>query len=80
METVLTTDAAKFLEIAESLPIEMRIAIVDRLLESIQPTSEEIDRLWIAEVERRSEEINSGKVKPVPGDVFLKNAREKLGL
>lgn len=80
MENVVTTDAAKFIEIAESLPIEMRIAIVDRLLESIQPTSDEIYRLWLAEAERRSEELRSGKVQAIPGDVFLNNAREKLGL
>jgi putative addiction module component (TIGR02574 family) len=80
MENAVTTEAAKFIEIAESLPIEMRIAIVDRLLESIQPTSDEIDRLWLAEAERRSEEIRSGKVQAIPGDVFLTQAREKLGL
>lgn len=80
METVLTPEAAKFLDTAESLPIEMRIAIVDRLLESIQPTNDEIDNLWISEAEKRSEEIRSGKVEPIPGDVFLRNARKKLGL
>lgn len=80
METVLTSDAAKVLEVAESLPVEMRIAIVDRLLESIQPARSEIDRLWIEEAERRSEELRSGKVVAIPGDVFLREAREKLGL
>ncbi len=76
----LTTDAAKFLEVAESLPIEMRIAIVDRLLESIQPTNIETDRLWVAEADKRAEEIRSGKVTAKPGDVFLSEARQKLGL
>ena len=76
----LSADAAKFLEVAESFPIEMRIAIVDRLLESIQPTDSEIDRLWIAEADKRAEEIRSGKVTAKPGDVFLNEARQKLGL
>lgn len=80
MENVLTTDAAKFLEAAESLPIEMRIAIVDRLLESIQPRNHRIDELWIAEAEKRSEDLRSGKVQAIPGDVFLSEARKKLGL
>jgi len=76
----LTTDAAEFLEVAESLPIEMRIAIVDRLLETIQPTDAEIDKLWVGEADRRAEEIRSGKVTAKRGDVFLKEARQKLGL
>jgi len=76
----LTTDAAKFLEVAESLPIEMRIAIVDRLLETIQPTDSDVDGLWIAEADRRAEEIRSGKVTAKLGDLFLSEARQKLGL
>lgn len=80
MENALTTDAAKFIEIAESLPVEMRIAIVDRLLESIQPGNHEIDELWIAEAERRSEDLWSGKVQAIPSNVFLSEARKKLGL
>ena len=76
----LTTDAAEFLEVAESLPIEMRIAIVDRLLETIQPTNPDIDKLWVAEADRRAAEIRSGKVTAKPGDVFLNEARKKLGL
>ena len=80
MENVVTPDAAKFLEMAESLPIEMRLAIIDRLLETVQPTNPEIDSLWVAEAGKRSDDIRSGKVKPVSGDIFLKEARKKLGL
>ena len=80
MENTISTEAAKFLEMAESLPIEMRLAIIDRLLETVQPTNPEIDVLWAAEAEKRAEEIRSGKVEPIPGDVFLKKARERLGL
>lgn len=76
----LTTDAAKFLEVAETFPVEMRIAIVDRLLESIRPTDPEVEGLWIAEANKRAEEIRSGKVTAKPGDVFLNEARNKLGL
>jgi len=79
METVLNPDAAKFLEVAESLPIEMRIAIVDRLLESIQPTNSEIDRLWIEEVGRRVEEVDSGKLKMIPGEEVIREIRERFG-
>lgn len=58
----------------------MRIAIVDRLLETIQPTNPDTDKLWVAEADRRAEEIRSGKVAAKPGDVFLREARQKLGL
>ncbi|NOT48413.1 MAG: addiction module protein [Acidobacteria bacterium] len=80
MNETFTAEATKFLRTAESLPIEMRLAIIDRLLETVQPIDSEVDRLWIAEAEKRSDEIRSGRVKPVDGRVFLREAREKLGL
>lgn len=80
MNNAVTAETAKFLRTAESLPIEMRLAIIDRLLETVQPVDPEVDRLWIAEAEKRSDDIKSGKVKPIAGRVFLQKAREKLGL
>ena len=79
METT-THDTAKFIEMAESLPIEMRLEIIDRLLESVHPKQSEIDELWLKEAEQRSEEIRSGTAKTVKGEVFIENARKKLGL
>ena len=56
-----------------SLPVEERAIVVDSLLRSLNPPSEEIDRKWMAVVKQRLEEARSGKVKLVPGDqVFEK--------
>lgn len=76
----MTSETAKLVEIAESLPVEMRLAIIDRLLASVHPKQAEIDELWLREAERRSEEIRSGKVEPVQGRAFLENARKNLDL
>lgn len=59
-------------EEAVSLPIEMRAQLIDKLLRSIHPIQKEIDELWAAEVEKRVEEIKSGKVKTIPGDEVFK--------
>jgi len=65
----MTEQSSQFIEIAKSLPIEMRLEIVDSLLESINPTSPAIDELWKPIIRRRIDDIRSGRVKPVPGDV-----------
>jgi len=71
---------AKLTDQILSLPCEDRIYLVDKLLESLNaPSSEEHDRLWAAEVERRIDEIDSGKVKLIPGDQVLAEVRKKLG-
>jgi putative addiction module component, TIGR02574 family len=65
--------------IADTLPIDMKIELVDRLLESISPTQDEIDELWKIEVERRIDEVETGKVRTIPGDKVFAKIRERFG-
>jgi putative addiction module component (TIGR02574 family) len=63
---------------AVSLPLDIRLQLVERLLHSLHPTDKDIDQLWAAEAERRVEEIESGSVKPVPGDEVFRKIRHRL--
>jgi putative addiction module component (TIGR02574 family) len=65
--------------IADTLPIDMKMELVDRLLESISPTQDEIDELWKIEVERRIDEVETGKVRTIPGDEVFAKIRERFG-
>jgi len=57
------------------LPIDLKTKIVDKILNSINPIDKSIDDLWIKEVNRRKDEIESLKVTLVSGDeVFRKIA------
>jgi len=64
---------------AISLPVELRARLVDELLKSLNPSQAEIDELWAAEAERRVGEIESGKVKPIPGEQVFQALRKRLG-
>ena len=64
---------------AISLPVELRARLVDELLKSLNPSQAEIDELWAAEAERRVGEIESGKVKPIPGEQVFQELRKRLG-
>lgn len=57
---------------AVSLPIEERALLVDTLLRSMNPKNEDNDRKWASEAKVRLEELRSGKVKPVPGEVVFR--------
>lgn len=57
---------------AISLPIEKRALLVDSLLQSMNPINKENDQKWALEAKTRLEELRSGKVKSVPGDVVFK--------
>ena len=75
----MSTQTAELISIAESLPIEMRVEIVERLLESMRPNRQEIDDLWKVEIERRIAQVESGEVQLIPGDVVADKIRERFG-
>jgi len=67
-------------EQALQLPVESRALLADRLVESLDMAEpDEIQRLWVAEAERRREEIRSGQVSPVDGAQALADVRRVIG-
>jgi putative addiction module component (TIGR02574 family) len=62
---------------AVSLPVEIRLQLVERLLESLNPSYKDIDELWAIEAEKRVAEIDKGEVKSVPGDMVFEKLRDR---
>ena len=58
---------------AISLPLEERALLVDSLLQSMNPLSKENDQKWAMEAKKRLEELRSGKVAAIPGEVVFRN-------
>ncbi|MCP4135266.1 MAG: addiction module protein [bacterium] len=63
---------------AESLPLDIKTRLIDKLLNSLNPSQKEINDLWAEEAEKRVEEINSGKVKTIPGEEVFKKIHKRL--
>lgn len=64
----MTTKEKELISLVESLPVEMKTKLVEKLLDSLHPTQKEIDQLWEKEAEKRVGEIKTGKVKTIPGE------------
>ncbi len=67
-----------------ALPKEARERLAHQLLESLHPPEEKIsrkewNRLWKTELERRLEEMESGKVKGIPAEKVMAELRAKYG-
>lgn len=62
----------------ETLPIEIKTQIVDKILHSINPIDKSIDELWISEAKKRKDEIESGNVKLISGDDVFKNISKRF--
>ena len=63
---------------AVSLPVEKRTLLVDKLLQSLNPIQNEIDKLWAEEAEKRAREIAEGSVKTIPGEEVFRKIRERI--
>lgn len=61
-------DIKALIEAALKLPPEARGAIANRLLDSLQDeeVDPDVEAAWKAEVARRVQELDSGKVKTIP--------------
>ncbi|MGC8554465.1 MAG: addiction module protein [Candidatus Acidulodesulfobacterium sp.] len=61
-----------------SLPLDIRVQFIDKLLNSIQPINEEIDKLWADEAEIRIKEIKSKKINTVSGEEVFNKIYKRL--
>jgi putative addiction module component (TIGR02574 family) len=64
----MSSDVFELLKKALALPPEARAALAGSLLESLdeEPADQGVEAAWSEEIKRRIEEIDSGKVKPIP--------------
>ncbi|MBK8304380.1 MAG: addiction module protein [Pyrinomonadaceae bacterium] len=70
----MTAQTMEIMDVVDSLPIDMKLEIIDHLLESITPRRKDVEEAWEEEVERRIDEVESGKVKLIP----LEEVRERM--
>ena len=63
-------------KLAISLPLKQRIKLANELYDSIPPMREPVT---LEELEQRVDEIESGKVKAIPGDVFITELDQLMG-
>ena len=73
----MVTTTEELMTIIETLPIEIRIELIEKLLNSLNFPQKEIDRLWVEEAERRLREIENGEVGTVSIEKVFKKIFEK---
>ena len=67
------------LSAALALPPDERLALASELLASVeQPWTDEWERAWAAELDRRAEDLESGRVKGIPWEEVRERLRASL--
>ena len=71
-------ESQQVIDDALSLPVEARVRLVDRLLESLNlPTRTEVEEAWAKEVEHRMSQVERGEVQLIPGEEVFAELRRK---
>lgn len=70
---MIALNANQLLAEVDSMPLDLKTKLIDKLLRSLTPHSESIDALWKQEIDKRVDAIESGTVSLVNGnEVFQK--------
>jgi putative addiction module component (TIGR02574 family) len=76
----MNSTTEQLFDAALALPDEDRAELVEALIASLQPDDRPpFDESWREIIQRRSAELRSGQVTPVPWAEVKQSAREKLG-
>ena len=75
---MLTMTQEELFKNIEILPIEMKIKIVDMLLNSLYPLNQSIDTLWVKEAEKRKKDIELRVVNTVDGSEVFAKIKERF--
>jgi len=75
----MSSKTDELLTIIESLPIDVKTELVEKILASLHPLEKEVDEEWIKAAEDRVGEIKAGKVTLISGDEVFDEIREKYG-
>ena len=76
----MTAMTDRVTEEALSLPADIRLNLVEKLITSLNLSiDKDIDRLWAEEAKRRISQIEAGEVKLVPGEEVFSKIRAKYG-
>ena len=74
----MTVTLDQIVEETRDWPAEKLGELVDRLTEDLHACDPEVEKAWRAEIERRVEEIQSGKVQCIPGEEVSARVRRIL--
>ena len=74
----MATSLNEALRAALQLPERDRITLVDALIEKLEPEiNGSLDPEWLAEIQRRSDEIDRGLVQAIPWDEVKRRTRQR---
>jgi len=74
----MSSKADELFSMIEDLPVDVKTALVEKILASIYPAQKELEEKWKKEIEERVYELQTGKVQLISGEEVFKEIQEKF--
>ncbi|MFZ0299972.1 MAG: addiction module protein [Candidatus Sulfotelmatobacter sp.] len=76
----MTRQVSELLERALTLSTQERGLLIDRLIETLddEPAEEGVEEAWAKEIERRMDDIRSGRVETIPAEQVRDRLKARL--
>lgn len=71
-------DTAELMSVADVLPTDLKIQLIDKLLNSLNLSSYSVEAAWQEEAEKRVLEVQSGRVVPEDGEQVFADIWQRL--
>ncbi len=75
---MLSINTNQLLSEVDSLPLDLKTKLIDKLLASLNPTQESVEKLWKKEIDARITSIESGKIDLIDGDDVFEKIKNKF--
>ena len=75
---MLAADTDHLLSEVESLPLDLKTKLIEKLLSSLNPVEKKIDQLWREEIDQRVEDIESGNIELVDGEKVFQKIKDRF--
>ena len=62
----------------ESLPLDLKTKLVDKLLSSLNPTNDSVEKLWEKEIDARVDAIENNNVTLIDGNTVFQKIKDKF--
>ncbi|MDR4505821.1 MAG: addiction module protein [Candidatus Scalindua sp.] len=74
----MATKTNELFSLVESLPVDIKTKLIEKILNSLHPSQKEIDELWAKEAEKRVKDIKTGKIKTISGKEVFKEIHKRF--
>ena len=75
---MLAIDTNRLFAEVESLPLDLKTKLIEKLLTSLNPVEKNVDKLWKEEIDIRVKSIERGDVELISGESVFQKIKDRF--